>query len=461
MNDVSILVVDDDPKTRDLLALGLETSGCRVAVASSGENALTMVRTTHYDLVLTDVQMSGMSGLDLCRVLREEHAHIPVIVMTGHATMQVAVESLREGAHDFLIKPIGLPALEHHVGRAVEMSRLRAEVACLRQTVGRAKANGKMLGDSPALRDALDLIERVARTDVSVLLSGESGTGKEVAALMLHTSSDRAAKPFVAINCAALPENLLESELFGHVRGAFTDAKLARDGLFVEANGGTLLLDEIGELPLAMQAKLLRALQERCVRPVGSNKTVPFDTRIVSATNRVLSDEITAGRFREDLYYRLNVVQIDLPPLRARGNDVLLLAQVFLERFAERQGLKIKGIAPEAARALTRYPWPGNVRELMNAIERAVALARFDQLQAADLPARVRDHKATTLALETDDPDSIISLDELERRYITQTLRTLGGNKSAVADVLGIDRKTLHRKLKRWQDLDNAANRST
>jgi len=460
VKDVSILVVDDDAKTRDLLALALETSGWGVAVASSGENALAMIRATHYDLVLTDVQMPGISGLELCRILREERAHLPVIVMTGHATMQVAVQALREGADDFLIKPIGLPALEHHVGRAVEMSRLRAEVACLRQTVGRTTASAQMLGDSPALRDALDLIERVARTPVSVLLSGESGTGKEVAALMLHTSSDRAKKPFVAVNCAALPENLLESELFGHVRGAFTDAKQGRDGLFIEADGGTLLLDEIGDLPLSMQAKLLRALQERCVRPVGSNTTVPFDTRIISATNRVLSDEIAAGRFREDLFYRLNVVQIDLPPLRARGNDLLLLAQVFLERFAERHGRQIKGLSPEAARVLTRYPWPGNVRELMNAIERAVALAGFDELQAADLPERIRDYKATTLALETDDPDSIIPLDELERRYVQEVLRTLGGNKSAVADRLGIDRETLHRKLKRWQDLDSEGNHS-
>lgn len=284
----------------------------------------------------------------------------------------------------------------------------------------------------------------------SFLLTGESGTGKEVAARAIHELSARNVGPFVAINCAALPESLLESELFGHARGAFTDAKQARRGLFVEANGGTLVLDEIGDMPVAMQAKLLRALQERRVRPVGSDRDVSFDTRVIAATNRDLESAIKAGVFREDLYYRLNVVNVVLPPLRRRGSDVLLLARRFMLDSAARHQIAVRAISPDAARCLMRYDWPGNVREFLNAIEHAVALARYDTLQVVDLPQRIHKHTSPRLSFDASSPDDFVSLDELERRYILECLTAHGGNKSATARVLGVNRRTLQRELALW-----------
>jgi len=299
-----------------------------------------------------------------------------------------------------------------------------------------------------------ELVQRVAATEVGVLLLGESGTGKEVVAQAIHRQSARSIGPFVPVNCAALPDNLLESELFGRVRGAFTDARKSRRGLFLEANGGTLFLDEIGELPLAMQPKLLRALQERVVRPVGSDEAVPFDTRVIAATNRNLLEAIGQGTFREDLYYRLNVVQIDLPPLKARGNDILLLAQSFIERFAERHKSPVRGLAPDAAEKLLQHPWPGNVRELMNAVERAVALSRDKLLALSDLPERVREAEKVRIDVTADDPEELLTLEELERRYIVRVLETTAGNKTQAARILGVDRKTLFRKLKKESEAD-------
>jgi two-component system response regulator HydG len=281
-----------------------------------------------------------------------------------------------------------------------------------------------------------------------VLITGESGTGKELIARAIHERSQRRG-PFVAINCAAMPEQLLESELFGHVRGAFTDAKTSRAGLFVEADGGTLLLDEIGEMPLTMQTKLLRALEERRVRPVGGTREVPFDARLVAATNKDLEGEVAEGRFREDLFYRINVVRIEAPPLRARGNDILLLAQVFLQRASERSGKAVTGMVKDAAEKLVTYPFPGNVRELVNAMERAVALARYDQLTVDDLPQRIREHTRAAPFVTTDDPDELLTMSELENRYIQRVLEATGGNKTRAAKILGFDRRTLYRKLER------------
>jgi len=443
-----LLVVDDDAATLEALDLGLSSEGFGVETCRSAEAALVAVRERDFDLVLTDVQMQGTSGLELCRELANARSDLPVIVMTGHASMRTAVRALRSGAYDYLVKPIDLAELEAHVRRAIDHAHLSREVLRLRRA-HRADADGvELIGESDAMRDLRDLVHRVATTTVSVLLTGESGTGKEVAARVIHGLSSRSDGPFVAINCAALTASLLESELFGHVKGAFTDARRARRGLFLEADGGTLLLDEIGELPLLMQAKLLRALQERKVRPVGGDASVAIDTRVIAATNRDLLGEIEAGGFREDLYYRLNVVQIDLPPLRARGNDILLLAQRFLERFAERQGVPVKGLSAEAATRLLGYDWPGNVRELMNAIERGVALARFDELQAVDLPERIRSADRRRLDFAEADPEGFVSLAELQRRYVLRVLDATGGNKSHAARILGIDRKTLLRKIR-------------
>jgi two-component system response regulator HydG len=291
---------------------------------------------------------------------------------------------------------------------------------------------------------------RVIDGDAPVLITGESGTGKELVARAIHKRSERGEGPFIAVNCAAMPPNLLESELFGHVRGAFTDAKRSHDGLFVQASGGTLFLDEIGEMPLEMQPKLLRALEERSVRPIGGTQNVSFDTRIIAATNRDLETDVEDGRFREDLFYRIDVVRIHVPPLRSRGNDVLLLAQHFLERVASRAGKAVTGFTGAAAQRLLEYDWPGNVRELQNFIERAVTLTRFEEITVDDLPKKIRNYHASQMVIVGDDPEQLMSLEELERRYIQRVLKAVTGNKTQAARVLGLDRRTLYRKLKRY-----------
>jgi two-component system response regulator AtoC len=307
-----------------------------------------------------------------------------------------------------------------------------------------------LVGRSPAMRRTYDTLMRAAATETSVLVTGESGTGKELVARALHDKGRRAAGPFVAINCGALPESLLESELFGHVRGSFTDARASRAGLLVRASGGTLFLDEIGEAPPGLQAKLLRALEDRRVRPVGGDEERPFDVRLVCATNRDLETEIEAGRFRADLYYRINVIGVDLPPLRARGDDILLIAQRLLRQFAATSNKNVTGIADPAAEKLLAYAWPGNVRELRNCIERAVALTRFEEITVADLPEPVRDYRRSQLVLDLDDPGTLPRLDEVERRYILRVLEAVNGHRARAAEILGLDRKTLYRKLARY-----------
>jgi two-component system response regulator HydG len=308
-----------------------------------------------------------------------------------------------------------------------------------------------MLGESPAMRQVFSLMNRLALSDAPVLICGETGTGKELAARGLHEKSSRREGPFVAINCAAVPENLLESELFGHVKGAFTDARQARAGLFLEANGGTLFLDEVAELPLALQAKLLRALQDRRIRPVGSDKEIAFDARILSATHRDLDSRVESGQFREDLYYRLNVLQLDLPPLRARGSDVLVLANAQLLKVAARTGKQVRSFAPEAARQLMNYAWPGNVRELTNVIERAVALAEYDEVTVADLPEKIQAFRSSDVLVAGHDPSELVTLEEVERRYILRVMEAVGGNRTRASEILKVDRKTLYTKLKNYE----------
>jgi two-component system response regulator HydG len=446
-----ILLVDDEPATLDALTLGLEAAGFAVIACRSAAEALAVLEGDRGDalaLLVSDLQIGHDNGLDLCARAKVLYPALPAIIMTGHASVKNAVEAMRSGVWDYLVKPISLEELELQARRAIAHMRLSDEVRRLRNEAA-STAEAGLIGTSGAIHDLKELIRRVAATDVGVLLLGESGTGKEVVAQAIHRQSSRGDGPFVPINCAALPETLLESELFGHARGAFTDAKKARRGLFLEANGGTLFLDEIGEMPLPMQPKLLRALQERVVRPVGGDETIPFDTRVIAATNRDLAQATADGTFREDLYYRLNVVQIDLPPLRARGNDILLLAQAFIERFAARHKVDVRSLSPEAAERLMRHPWPGNVRELMNAIERGVALARGDTLQVADLPERIRDAERSRLDFVAEGPDDFVTLDELDRTYALKVLNAVGGNKSQAARILGVDRKTLLRRLKR------------
>jgi DNA-binding NtrC family response regulator len=453
----NILLIDDDAGLCDLLANDLEARGHRVKRAHSGEDGLRVLADDTFDVVVTDVNMGGMSGVDLCRHVRARHEDLPVVVMTAYGTLESAIAAIRAGAYDFITKPFEFDHFSLVIDRALGLHALRREVARLRSGTGEsASIAPDLLGRSPALERVRDLIARVADTDSTILITGESGTGKELVAKAIHDASARKSGQFVAINCAAMPETLLESELFGHARGAFTDAKAPRTGLFVRANQGTVFLDEIGEMPPGMQAKLLRALQERRVRPVGSDTEVEFDARIITATHRDLETEVNEKKFREDLFYRINVVRIHVPPLRARGNDTLILAQRFLERLAQQSKREVKGMSAAVAQKLLAYPWPGNVRQLQNCIERAVAVSRGKEIALEDLPDDVRDYQPSKVDLvgvdTTDAVTAMPTMDEIERRYIRQVLGAVAGNKTLAAQILGFDRRTLYRKLDRMND---------
>jgi two-component system response regulator HydG len=445
-----ILVIDDEQEVCELLGMTLERQGMSVVACTSAHAALEKIGQQEFDVVLTDLAMSEMGGIEVCERVAGSQPGLPVIVVTGQGSMAAAVAAMRAGAYDFVTKPVDPNLIALTVGRAVQHHKLHTELKRLRDAVDAASLPTDIIGSSSSMRRVHETIARVAPGEASVLLHGETGTGKELIAKRVHVISPRKSGPFIALNCAAVPPSLLESEHFGHARGAFTDARTERAGLFVQADRGTLFLDEIGEMPLEMQAKLLRALQERKVRPVGANAEVPFDARIVAATNRDLEEEVREKRFREDLYYRVNVVRIDVPALRDRSSDVLELAQYFLKRHAERASRPANTISAEAARKLLAYQWPGNVRELENCMERAIAFARYDQITVDDLPEKVGAYKPDHFAVTANDADEVVSLNEVERRYVTRVLALLGGNKSRAAEVLGIDRRTLHRKILRW-----------
>jgi DNA-binding NtrC family response regulator len=368
--------------------------------------------------------------------------------MTGHGDLETAIAAIRTGVYDFLQKPVALETLVVALTRAVRHKTLEEELLRLRDQPDPTGASHRIIGNSPQIREVQNLARRVAAADISVLITGESGTGKELVARTIHEQSPRRKGPFIPLNCAAVPAPLLESELFGHVAGAFTDAKGDHEGLFEQARGGTLLLDEIGDMPLEMQAKLLRAVQEGKARPVGGTEEKEFDCRILAATNKDLEEELDEGRFREDLYYRLNVVNIVLPPLRARGNDVLELAQHFIEQAGRRLGREVKGFSRPVAERLLRYDWPGNIRELANSMERAVALTRFSELTVDDLPEKLRDYRVTRNVLDA--VPEMVSLEEVERLHIERVLKSVDGNKSKAANILGVDRRTLYRKVERF-----------
>ncbi len=457
-----LLLIDDDDTLRELIEEELRRRGYSVVAFSSAEEALGRVQDPDIGVVLTDINMSGMTGLELCQRVLAVREDLPVVVMTAFGTMETAIGAIRAGAYDFIVKPFEFDALVLLLDRAMKLRRLRMEVQDLRKQVAEVNTPRKIIGDSPSMVKMLDLLRRITETQTTVLITGESGTGKELVARAIHDGGERRNGPFIAINCAAMPENLLESELFGHAKGAFTDARTARSGLFVQANGGTIFLDEIGEMPAGMQAKLLRALQERVVRPVGGDAEVPFDARLVAATHRDLEQEVEAKRFREDLFYRINVVGIRLPPLRARGSDVLTLAAQFLDRFvASSRREKLVGFTPAVADRLLAYPWPGNVRELQNCIEHAATLARGGRVALEDLPEKIREHKLGRLDVVPpgNDATSMPTMDEVERRYIRQVLDAVSGNKSLAAQVLGFDRRTLYRKLERIE-LEDARNKA-
>ena len=446
-----ILVVDDEPEMATVIEQALTRRGYEVSQQHSADAAWELLEREDFDVVITDINMRGMNGVELTERSAQNRHDVPVIVITAFGSLETATAVLRAGAYDFITKPFEIDQLVVGVERAIQNRRLRQEVKRLRDEVGRSKPTSELMGDSSAMQKVHETIARVAETDATVLVTGESGTGKELVARALHKRSKRKDGPFIAINCAAMPEALLESELFGHSKGAYTDAKAAKKGLFVDASTGTLFLDEIGEMPPGMQVKLLRALEERSVRAVGATTETPFDARILAATNRDLESLVEAGRFREDLYYRINVVHLALPPLRARGGDVLALAQQFITRYAEPMGKKVRGFSSAVGERLLGYAWPGNVRELQNCIERALALARFDEVTVEDLPPKVRDYKPSFVVVATEDPSDLVTMEEVERRYIGRVMEAVGQNKTQAAKVLGFDRTTLYRKLERYK----------
>jgi DNA-binding NtrC family response regulator len=456
----SVLVVDDDRSMCELLQDALTRRGYEVQWRMSGEEALLLMHEREFDLVITDLKLGDGSGLELCERIVSNRPDVPVVVITAFGSMETAIAAIRVGAYDFITKPVDMDSLTFTVDRAIRHRQLQEEVKRLREAVRDTHKMDELIGNSPAMKKVYELVRQVGESEATVLISGESGTGKELIARALHNRSPRASGPFVAINCAAMPQTLLESELFGHMRGAFTDAKTSRQGLFVQANGGTLMLDEIGEMPLEIQPKLLRVLQERRVRPLGGSAEVDFDTRIIAATNRDLEGEVEAGRFREDLYYRINVVRVHVPPLRSRGNDILLLAQHFIERFARRMGKPVKGVSSAAAQQLLEYDWPGNVRELENSIERAVTLTKFEEIAVDDLPEKIRNYQSSHMVIAGDDPEELPTLDDVEQRYIQRVLKASGGNKTQAARVLGLDRRTLYRKLERYEQQDQSKHAS-
>jgi len=447
-----ILIVDDDAGMCAMLEARLSTRDYEVVTHTSADTALRAFAEQSFDAVVTDINMKGMTGLELCRRLLEMRSTVPVILITAFGSMDAAIAAIRTGAYDFIPKPFEIEQLVLSLERGIHLAALHDELQRLKRVVAASERFDELIGSSPAMTRLYGLLSKVAQSDAPVLVTGESGTGKELVARAIHNQGSRGKGPLVAINCAAMPEALLESELFGHVKGAFTDARTAKVGLFEAARGGTIFLDEVGELPLGLQPKLLRALQERVIRPIGATKELPFDARVITATNRDLETMVEEHRFREDLFFRINVIQVDLPPLRSRGGDILILAQAFLTRIAARASKAVAGFSDQAAAKLVGYSWPGNVRELQNCIERAVALASFDVIEVDDLPDKVRAFKSNHVVLGADDPAELVSLEQLESIYARRVLESGAGNKSAAARILKIERKTLHRILARGGD---------
>ena len=450
-----VLIVDDERSMCEMLETDLKLRDFDVVWFTSAEEGFQAVLEQPIDTVLTDLKMPGIDGLEFCRRIVENRPDIPVVVMTAFGSLETAVAAIRAGAYDFVTKPVEMDLLALTLRRATSHRELQEKVKVLSQAADRANRFEDLIGASPAMQKSYDQLARIADTETSILITGESGTGKELVARSLHARSRRSEKPFVPVNCAALPDTLLESELFGHAKGAFTDARSDRKGLFAQAEGGTLFLDEIGEMPLTMQPKLLRALEESKVRPVGSDQEVPFDVRIVTATNRDLETAVEESRFREDLFFRINVIQLDMPPLRSRGTDVLLLAQNFLRLFAARADKAVEGLSDPVAEKLLNYSWPGNVRELRNVIERAVALTRFNRLAVEDLPEKIREYRSSQVFIGGEDPSELVPIEEVERRYIAHVLRSVDGNKTLAARILGLDRKTLYRKLQQYRQTES------
>ncbi|MFH2046761.1 MAG: sigma-54 dependent transcriptional regulator [Pseudomonadota bacterium] len=444
----TILVVDDDMAHRTMLCKLIGSWGYEMTEADDGIAAIEAVKIKPYDLILMDVRMIKLSGIEALKEIKVLNPAIPAIIMTAYSSVESAVEAIKYGAYDYLTKPLDFDKLKLTIARAMEHIHLKEENRLLKENLGMRFDRQNIIGQSLAITKLFETISLVAPSEATVLITGESGTGKELIAGATHFNSARAKGPFVKINCAAIPETLLESELFGHEKGAFTGADRKKDGRFLQASDGSIFLDEITEMPLTMQVKLLRVLQEREITRVGGNDVIKVDVRIIVATNKDIQEMVASGAFREDLYYRLNVVNIMVPPLRERREDISLLAAHFLEMFSERNHKNIKGYTPAAMDGIIKYDWPGNVRELMNAIERAVVLARLDYLDVNDFEAIQGESGKSELTQPFDTCD--MPLEEIEKASILKTLKSSKDNKSEAARRLGITRRTLHKKLKKY-----------
>ena len=447
MEPAKILVVDDERSILVLLKEALGQWGYLVTTAASAAEALGILKSELFDALITDIRMPDMSGLELLREVKKQDESIEVVMMTGYPTIASAVQALKEGAYDYLSKPLILDELRHLMSRMMERKFLRGEIHTLRARLGEELTVNELIGTSVPMERVKEIIGKVAVTDSPVLIEGESGTGKELVAAAIHRLSSRAKRPFIPVNCSAIPQDLLESEFFGHVRGAFSGAVADALGLFRGADEGTIFLDEIAELSPALQVKLLRVLQEMQVRPVGSTKAFPVDVRVIAATNRDLERAMTEGSFRQDLFYRLNVVRVTLPPLRERREDIPSLINHFLRRFNKRFHRDVRGVAPEALAALSAYTFPGNVRELENLIERAFAMGAREQIALNDLPSLSKTPMASTPVTS---PESVPALADVERELILKALAVFKDDKEAAAKALGISRRTIYRRLKEY-----------
>ncbi|MBX6362732.1 MAG: sigma-54-dependent Fis family transcriptional regulator [Gemmatimonadetes bacterium] len=448
---MKVLIIDDEPGLRQTVSLILGEEGFEAQTAADGEEGLNRAFEQQPDIILCDARMPRLTGLEFVERYTARGGNALVIVMTAYGSTELAIEAMRKGAYDYLPKPFSPEQLILTLRKAVEREALRREITRLREEVSIDRRYGQIIAKSPAMTKVLETAAKVAKHPSSVLITGESGTGKELIARLIHAESDRAAAPFVPVNCGAIPENLLESELFGYVRGAFTGADRDKPGLFEAANGGTVFLDEIAEMPMSLQVKLLRTLQEREVRRLGDTRTRPIDVRLISATNRDFTEEIRQNRFRQDLYYRIAVVPIHLVPLRQRREEIPLLVAHFIETYNRKLRLSVKGVESDAMRKLLEYPWPGNVRELENTIERAMVLAESPKLTVADLPPHIH---APVAMVDTTLPDDELSVKKhgaiLERRLIQRALERTGGNKTRAADLLELSSRALLYKIREY-----------
>ncbi len=452
---LDILIVDDDRAHRVMLTKLVGGWGYNIFEGNDGATAIEEVRRRSFDLILMDIRMVKVSGMEALEEIRKINPDIPVMIMTAYASVETAVSALKKGAYDYLTKPLDFDELKISIARATEHSRLKKENEYLRQRLGEKFDRQNIIGRSPAMVKLLEMVEQVATAQATILIIGESGAGKEMIANAIHANSNRKEAPFVKINCAALTETLLESELFGHEKGAFTGADRRREGKFIQAEGGSIFLDEVSEMSPAMQVKLLRVLQERELTRVGGSEVIKVDVRVIAASNKDLKKEIREGRFREDLFYRLNVVALTVPPLRERQEDIPIMAQSFLKMFAERNAKSISGFTPQAIQKLGHYAWPGNVRELMNTVERAVVLSRGGDVDTDDLAFPMADQAFSISEPQgqsrTGKNAGNLPLQEVEKRSILEALAAAGGNKSEAARRLGITRKTLRSKLEKYE----------